>query len=106
MKWNFPHFTYKGTLCGMAAFKAHCAFGFWKGALVLDGRATAGDAAMGQFGRITKLADLPPKKTLAAYVKKAKQLNGAGVKPPKASKPKKKLAVPGYFLAALKKNKK
>jgi hypothetical protein len=36
MKWGFPHFMYKGILCSMAAFKHHCAFGFWKGALVFE----------------------------------------------------------------------
>src|SRR6266540_2961217 len=35
MKWNFPHFMYRGMLCGMAAFKSHCAFGFWKGKLIV-----------------------------------------------------------------------
>ena len=30
MKWSFPHFDYKGMMCSMAAFKKHCAFGFWK----------------------------------------------------------------------------
>ena len=34
MKWSFPHFEYRGLLCSMAAFKEHCAFGFWKGSLV------------------------------------------------------------------------
>ena len=24
LKWGFPHFLYKGMLCSMAAFKAHC----------------------------------------------------------------------------------
>src|SRR5580765_1243883 len=40
MKWSFPHFLYKGMLCGMASFKEHAAFGFWKGA-------RTGDAAAG-----------------------------------------------------------
>ena len=35
MKWSVPAFEYKGPFCGMAAFKKHCAFGFWKSALVL-----------------------------------------------------------------------
>ena len=30
MKWSVPAFDYKGPLCGMAAFKKHCIFGFWK----------------------------------------------------------------------------
>jgi hypothetical protein len=73
MKWSRPHFEYKGLLCGMSAFKAHCGFGFWKGALMFP---DAGESeAAGHFGRITALADLPSKKVLAAYVKQAMQLN-------------------------------
>ena len=29
IKWGHPFFEHKGVLCSMAAFKAHCAFGFW-----------------------------------------------------------------------------
>ena len=30
LKWNSPSWTLEGKLlCGMAAFKAHCVFGFW-----------------------------------------------------------------------------
>jgi len=79
MKWSFPHFGYKGILCSMAAFKAHCAFNFWSGAEVLEGDAKHG--AMGQLGRITSVKDLPSKKVLAGYVKKAMALKDAGVKP-------------------------
>ena len=53
MKWSFPHFDYKGMMCSMAAFKEHCAFGFWKASLILDGNGRS-DEAMGQFGRITR----------------------------------------------------
>ena len=76
MKWSVPHFDYKGPLAGMAAFKAHCAFGFWKGSLVVPG---SGEA-MGQFGRITKVGDLPKDKVLLGYVKKAVKLNDEGIK--------------------------
>ena len=48
-------------LCGVAAFKEHCAFGFWKGSLIVPGS----KEAMGQFGCITKISDLP-KPVLAA----------------------------------------
>jgi hypothetical protein len=108
MKWSFPHFMYKGMFCSMASFKAHCAFGFWKGSLVMDGEDKSANA-MGQFGRITSLKDLPPKSTLLAYMKKARQLNDEGVKVPQQAKPrgeKNHLVVPDYFLAAVKKNKK
>ena len=86
MKWSFPHFMYEGMLCSMASFKAHCAFGFWKGALVLDD--TSRDTeAMGNLGRITRLADLPPKRTLTGYLRKAMALNEQGVKAPVKRKP-------------------
>ena len=35
IKWNSPHFDYHGLMLGMAAFKHHCAIGFWKGELIL-----------------------------------------------------------------------
>jgi uncharacterized protein YdeI (YjbR/CyaY-like superfamily) len=106
MKWSFPHFQYKGILCSMAAFKEHCAFGFWKGALVV-GEGADGEKAMGQFGRITTLSDLPSKKVLTGYIKKAMQLNADGVKSPTRSKPKappKPVVVPDDLSAALRAN--
>lgn len=109
IKWSFPHFMYKGMLCSMAGFKEHCAFGFWKGNLILDSASNKSDDAMGQFGRITSLKDLPPKSVLLGYIKKARQLHDDGVKAPKKPKPrgeKKELVVPDYFLKAVKKNKK
>ena len=108
MKWSFPHFEYKGMLCGMAAFKNHATFGFWKGSLVLptDGTAVPKDG-MGHLGKLTSVADLPPKKVLTGYIKKAMALNDEGVKterkPKAAPKPVK---VPPDLSAALKKNKK
>ena len=111
MKWSFPHFTYKGMLCSMASFNQHCAFGFWKGSLFLDKSGAAADRqeeAMGQFGRITSVSDLPKEGVLVHYVKEAMKLNEAGVKLPAKpkSEEKKELVAPDYFLAALKKNKK
>jgi hypothetical protein len=46
-------------MCGMAAFKQHCAFGFWKAELVFGRDNIAVREAMGHFGRITKVSDLP-----------------------------------------------
>lgn len=103
MKWSFPHFMYKGMLCSMAAFKQHAAFGFWKGALVVG---SAGKReAMGHLGRITAVSDLPSKKVFAGYIRKAAELNDAGVKvaraKPAAPKP---VRVPADLAAALKTN--
>jgi uncharacterized protein YdeI (YjbR/CyaY-like superfamily) len=106
IKWSMPHFDYKGVMCGMAAFKAHCAFGFWKGDLILDRGKQAEKSGMGSFGCIKSLADLPNEKTLIGYVKKAAALNEAGIKVPGRTQPKKReaLPMPDYFSAALKKN--
>src|SRR5262245_16429143 len=111
LKWSMPAFMHKGILCGMAAFKQHCTFGFWKNKLLFANDPAArkrADEAMGQFGRITSLSDLPKDQALIGYIKEAVRLNDEGLKaPPKRrSKVKKELVVPGYFLAALKKNKK
>lgn len=102
MKWSRPHFGYKGLLCGMSAFKAHCGFGFCKGALMFPGMDER--EAMGHFGRLTSVKDLPPKKELAAYIKQAMKLNEEGVNAPARAKPAtpRRLNVPDYFLAALK----
>jgi len=106
IKWGFPHFEYKGNLAGMAGFKAHCSFGFWKGALVLDRVMAEREDGMGHFGRITSLADLPNEKALLNYVRKAVELNEAGIKVPRAAKPKgpRVLQMPEDLADALRKN--
>jgi uncharacterized protein YdeI (YjbR/CyaY-like superfamily) len=106
VRWQHPNFDYKGVMCGMAAFKEHCVFGFWKEALILDRAKPAEKTAMGSFGCIRSLADLPSEKRLIQYVKKAAALNEAGIKAPGRTKPKKRepLEVPDDFSAALKKN--
>src|ERR1700719_3354707 len=68
MKWSMPHFDYKGMMCGMAAFKEHCAFGFWKADLIFDRGENAEKSGMGSFGCIKSLNDLPNEKTLIGYV--------------------------------------
>ncbi len=105
LKWRMPHFVHKGILFAMAGFKRHCTLHFWKGALVLGKDFQKSEEGMGQFGRITALSDLPEEKVLLGYMKKAVELNNAGVKKESTEpKPKKKLVVPGYFTAALAKN--
>jgi uncharacterized protein YdeI (YjbR/CyaY-like superfamily) len=84
MKWSMPSFMYRGMLCGIAAFKEHCAFNFWKHSLIVGGDRP--DDAMGSFGRITSMADLPPDSELRRYLLKAKQLNDEGVKAPRREK--------------------
>lgn len=107
LKWRFPHFMYHGMLCGVAAFKEHCALGFWKGTLIIDPKDGRSMEAMGQFGRITSVKDLPSKKVLAGYIKQAMQLNERGVKAVKRKHPPKPPAkVPDVLVKALARNKK
>ena len=109
IKWSFPHFDYKNQMmCSMASFKEHCTFGFWKASLLKDLKGKSGQTAMGQFGRITKVSDLPSKKVLKSLIKDAMKLNDSEIKISAKSKSskKKELTVPGYFMKAIKKNKK
>lgn len=105
LKWGMPTFMHHGILCGIGAFKQHCTFGFWKHPLVVG--AGRHDDAMGQFGCIRSVADLPPKKVLIGYVRKAAELNESGIKVPrKTSRPKPAPEAPADLAAALKKNRK
>jgi uncharacterized protein YdeI (YjbR/CyaY-like superfamily) len=66
----------------------------------------AGGSAMGHFGRITSLHDLPPEKVFLGLLKQARQLNDDGIKVKKVPVKKKEIPTPPYFLKELKKNKK
>ena len=109
VKWGFPHFMYKGILCSMAAFKQHCAVGFWKGALVFKAipRVKKRETAMGHLGRITTIADLPNRTAFMRCVIEAVRLNETGAKlPPRPKRPREELVVPDDLTAALKQNRK
>lgn len=111
IKWGFPHFTYLGDmLCHMASFKQHCAFGFWKAALMKEVSLmdnARNESAMGHLGKITSLNDLPSAKKLKSWIREAMKLNENGQKParPKPA-PVKEMAIPDDVQAALKKNRK
>jgi uncharacterized protein YdeI (YjbR/CyaY-like superfamily) len=101
LKWSSPSFMYKGKiLAGFAAFKAHAVFGFWSGSQVLE--ADPGQAsAMGQFGRLTSLDELPPRATLVELTKKAMKLIDDGVKPVRNKTVKAPFTVPQDLRAAI-----
>jgi len=104
LKWSMPYFLYKGEmLAGMAAFKQHATFGFWRGSQVVGGDQEE-KKGMGQFGRITTIADLPPRPELEALVKKAMALIEQGVKPSREKQQKAPLAVPDDLRSALDRN--
>jgi len=109
LKWGFPHFLYKGMLCSMASFKQHCAFGFWKTALMKDAKELMGknEYAMGHLGKIMSLGDLPPDKKIIAWIKEAVKLNDDEIKLPERKKntARKEIEIPEALQKALNKNK-
>jgi len=111
MKWSSPFFDFGGPVCQLAAFKQHCAFGFWKAALMNDPDQILNQQpdTAGSLGRITSLSDLPPDDVLIRYIEHALSLNIEGVKAvprTKAKVPagKTALEVPAYFIEMLDKN--
>ncbi len=98
LKWGMPHFIHKGkNLAGMAAFKAHASF-------TIHGDGRQGDA-MGQFGKITRLEDLPGDNVLKDRLVAAKERidqAGTALKPKAAPRaPKPELPIPPEFASAL-----
>lgn len=99
IKWGFPHFLHHGMLCSMAAFKAHCALGFWRPEIrKLAGREEEG---MGHFGKLTRLEDLPSDAQLTSWIKASAELNARGVKIKRERKPRPALRVPSVLARAL-----
>ena len=73
LKWSAPSFTVDGKiLLMMASFKQHAALNFWRGQ-ELRGSDASGEA-MGQFGKLTSLDDLPPDKELDRLIRQAAEL--------------------------------
>ena len=108
IKWSAPSFQYKGMLGGMASFKKHVSYGFWKATLMNDPHGLL-EIAPGQSNfslKASSLSDLPDDKILIAYVKEAKRLNDEDVKAPsKTRKSRQEIRVPDYFRKALDSNK-
>jgi uncharacterized protein YdeI (YjbR/CyaY-like superfamily) len=111
IKWGFPNFDYKGSiLCSMAAFKNHCAFGYWLASMMEDPdkifEKGADKNAMGFLGQLKSVKDLPSQKILVKYTKQAMALMDKGVKlSKKPAAAKKDLVVPEDLIKALKQNK-
>lgn len=108
MKWSFPHFIYKGkNLCSMAAFKQHCAFGFWlESEMKTMKELTQGREKNSMFtlGKITKIEDLPSKAQLKNCILEAMELTDMGATIKKSSPNPTEVEVPDYFADALQHN--
>jgi hypothetical protein len=106
IKWGVPSFEYRGPFCGVAAFKKHCIFIFWKAPL-LEKQGFAEVAGDGVLRRMTSEDDLPSDARLTKIIKAAAALNDSGERVPRVKMaPKAPIKAPAYFLAALKKNRK
>jgi uncharacterized protein YdeI (YjbR/CyaY-like superfamily) len=100
LKWSMPSFLYRGRiLAGFAAFKAHATFGYWNDSMLSQDEKNR--SAMGQFGRLTSLEDLPPKAVLLDLTRKSMALIESGAKPARATATKPPFTVPQDLRAAI-----
>jgi uncharacterized protein YdeI (YjbR/CyaY-like superfamily) len=100
LKWSHPSFMYKGKiLAGFAAFKAHATFGYWNDSMLSEDEKNR--SAMGQFGRLASLDDLPDRTTLIALTRQSMALIDSGAKPPRATAKKAPFTVPQDLAAAI-----
>ena len=108
IKWSHPFYLLDGKpFASMAAFNAHCSLGFWKGGRpIAEEAAGPRDKAMGQFGRIESVADLPSAAALRKLIVAARAAWLAAKEEkadaPPAPKPKREAPpVPDDLAAAL-----
>ena len=73
-KWGMPTYTLAGKiLVGTASFKAHAALNFWRGQELRGDAANAG--AMGQFGKLKSVEELPGDAELDRLIREAAELS-------------------------------
>lgn len=107
IKWGMPHFEYKkDVLCSFAGFRNHCAFTFWKAALMKDPlllQHAQEEKSMGHLGPIKSIDDLPAH--FSSLLLEAMLLNEQGSKlPRKTTSSQKECMLPPEFEQALRKN--
>lgn len=73
IKWSMPAYLLDGKILVItAAFKAHAALNFWRGQELRD--AAANGDAMGQFGKLKSVDDLPGDAELDRLIREAAEL--------------------------------
>lgn len=108
LKWGAPCYTFgKSNILILHAFKAYCAIGFFKGALLEDPLGLlvkAGEnSQMGKQFRFTGTAEIKAQsKHIDAFIKAAIKIEQSGEKVPQ--KPNPELAIPDELTAAFKDN--
>ena len=101
IKWRMPAYLVGGKLVLItAAFKEHTALNFWRGQELESRHDTVG--AMGQFGKIRSLEELPPNAELDRLIREAAELAEAGPSPRKPKhEPRPAAEIHPEFAAAL-----
>jgi uncharacterized protein YdeI (YjbR/CyaY-like superfamily) len=101
VKWSMPAYLAGGKIVLItAAFKAHTALNFWRGQELQSSHDSVG--AMGQFGRITSLDELPNDAELDRLIREAAELAKSAPAPRKAKhEPKPAPKLHPEFAAAL-----
>jgi uncharacterized protein YdeI (YjbR/CyaY-like superfamily) len=83
MKWSMPAYLVGGKLILItAAFKAHAALNFWRGHELETNHSSVG--AMGQFGKISSIDELPSDAALDRLIREAAELAKSAPAPRKA----------------------
>ena len=100
-KWGMPTYMLgRKILVGTASFKAHAALNFWRGQELRGSEANAD--AMGQFGKLKSVEDLPPDAELDRLIREAADLSKNAPAPRKAKHaPKPSSEIHPEFAAAL-----
>ncbi|WP_420138788.1 YdeI/OmpD-associated family protein [Sphingomonas sp.] len=100
IKWSRPFFEHQGRMfAGMAAFKAHASLVLWH--LGETGRETSRDQdGLGQFGKLTSVADLPDDATVKQAIRESLATIAAG-KSVRAKAARAELPVPDALATAL-----
>ena len=104
LKWSAPGFTLDGKiLLMMASFKQHAALNFWRGQEIRGSKASRD--AMGQFGKLTSVDDLPSDAQFDELIREAVRLAATAPAPRKTKhEPKPTPSIHPDFAAALKAN--
>ena len=106
LKWGVPSFEHKGMMGGMAAFKQHVAWGFWRQAEMEDPEGIFKGEGMMGGGKITQVTELPSQSVIVKYVKAAAKLNETVPRKRAPAKGKPTVKVPPDLTRALRRNRK
>ena len=109
IKWGAPSFELNGIVGGMAAFKKHATFGFWRSGELDDPHQILSQQSVASFmaEKFTNVSELPTNEILVDYVRRAAELNKSGKpKPtnPRLNKKKQELPVPDDLATLLGEN--